>query len=266
MTRENKLALVIGFALILMVGILISDHFSTARNDAAADLRDRRPSDPLMRPTSDAMLVDLRTPAEHLPQEQPATADLRRDERERNGLRPGPLAMNTGQPPGLEDMFVPVTEPEPVPLREINRIIIGGERPAQPHDSDVTFHNVRPGESLGSIAHRHYGDRTLASALARFNGLSDPDLVRIDHRLRIPPRSALGGEPASTPAPAPAVRHAERPQYKTYTIKPGDNLSEISQQLLGTSRRWREIYELNTNLIRDPDNVPAGVTIRIPHM
>ena len=27
MTRENKLALVVGFGLILLVGILISDHF-----------------------------------------------------------------------------------------------------------------------------------------------------------------------------------------------------------------------------------------------
>ena len=38
MTRENKLALVVGFALILFVGILISDHFSIVRNQKAADL------------------------------------------------------------------------------------------------------------------------------------------------------------------------------------------------------------------------------------
>ena len=33
MTRENKLALVIGFGLILFVGILVSDHFSAQRFD-----------------------------------------------------------------------------------------------------------------------------------------------------------------------------------------------------------------------------------------
>ena len=40
MTRENKLALIIGFGLILVVGILVSDHFSPASNDQAADLSD----------------------------------------------------------------------------------------------------------------------------------------------------------------------------------------------------------------------------------
>ena len=38
MTREHKLALVVGFGLILIVGILISDHFSTTARLATADL------------------------------------------------------------------------------------------------------------------------------------------------------------------------------------------------------------------------------------
>ena len=62
MTRENKLALVVGFGLILFVGILISDHFSTVRRQQAAHLR-RDVVDPLMRsnPTADPPqeLVDL---------------------------------------------------------------------------------------------------------------------------------------------------------------------------------------------------------------
>ncbi|NDC64960.1 MAG: hypothetical protein EBZ59_13495, partial [Planctomycetia bacterium] len=36
MTRENKLALVIGFGLMLFVGILVSDHFSAQRFDPAS--------------------------------------------------------------------------------------------------------------------------------------------------------------------------------------------------------------------------------------
>ncbi|MFK7959019.1 MAG: LysM peptidoglycan-binding domain-containing protein [Phycisphaerales bacterium] len=46
MTRENKLALVVGFGLILLVGILVSDHFSPARTDAAANLSDGPAEDP----------------------------------------------------------------------------------------------------------------------------------------------------------------------------------------------------------------------------
>ena len=35
-TREHKLALIIGFSLVLVVGVLISDHFSKARSAQVA--------------------------------------------------------------------------------------------------------------------------------------------------------------------------------------------------------------------------------------
>ncbi len=38
MTIENKVALVVGFALVLFVGILVSDHLSKAQTQRAADL------------------------------------------------------------------------------------------------------------------------------------------------------------------------------------------------------------------------------------
>ncbi len=38
MTRENKVALVVGFALVLFVGILVSDHLSRAQTQRSADL------------------------------------------------------------------------------------------------------------------------------------------------------------------------------------------------------------------------------------
>src|SRR5688572_14246714 len=38
MTRENKLALIIGFGLVLVVGILVSDHLSAASRQETADL------------------------------------------------------------------------------------------------------------------------------------------------------------------------------------------------------------------------------------
>ena len=38
MTRENKVALVVGFALVLFVGILVSDHLSRAQTQQAAEL------------------------------------------------------------------------------------------------------------------------------------------------------------------------------------------------------------------------------------
>jgi LysM repeat protein len=44
MTRENKLALVIGFGLMLFVGILVSDHFSAQRFDPATVAQAEEPA------------------------------------------------------------------------------------------------------------------------------------------------------------------------------------------------------------------------------
>ena len=50
--------------------------------------------------------------------------------------------------------------------------------------------------------------------------------------------------------------------YETYTVQRGDNLSKIAKQLgLGS---WRELYNLNKGLIRDPNLIYSGWKLKIP--
>ena len=52
---------------------------------------------------------------------------------------------------------------------------------------------------------------------------------------------------------------------KTYTVDSGDNLSAIAQQELGSANRWREIYELNKDVIGDnPDLIQPGMELKLP--
>ncbi len=50
----------------------------------------------------------------------------------------------------------------------------------------------------------------------------------------------------------------------TYTIKPGESLSEIAQRLLNSAARWEQLYELNRHVLSDPDEIRAGTVITIP--
>lgn len=50
----------------------------------------------------------------------------------------------------------------------------------------------------------------------------------------------------------------------TYTVKKGDNLSAISAKLLGNASRWREIYELNKHIIKNPNLIYVGQVLEIP--
>lgn len=50
----------------------------------------------------------------------------------------------------------------------------------------------------------------------------------------------------------------------TYTVKKGDSLWSISKQQLGNGSRWREIYEANKEIIKDPNRIYVGQELRIP--
>ncbi len=250
MTRENKLALVIGFALIVFVGILVSDHFSAARLNEPADLT-LNGSSPTNAERNDRSLIDLQEsePASRKPARAGQVAVAPTQYLASDGpakQRPMPNELQTIRLPDLQEL----AKNDPT----LN---------ADPTANDrFRFVEVRRNESLSSICGREYGNQLLASALAKYNGISDPNLIRQGWRLRLPDASVLGGD--SNPAAAPR-RSASDPRYARYTVKPGESLSEIASRLLKSTQRWRELYDLNRDVIPgDPSSVRAGVTIKVP--
>jgi LysM repeat protein len=261
MTSENKLALVVGFALILLVGILISDHFSAARMQRSAELT---------------------SGGERLNPERWEDPDL--------------IAMNTGQTDASAWANEPVSEPvddlaadpakendratDPLGGLRPNEIRMGGNvetpsiglPPAERTQRPERFHVVKDGEYLSTICQHYYHDASLANELARFNGLDDPNDIRAGRQLRIPAREALvrGGQPRPlTPREAETSRHnqsqpAERPEVTTYTVQKNDNLSTIAAKFLGSANRYRIIYEHNRDVLSSPDDLKPGTVLKIP--
>jgi nucleoid-associated protein YgaU len=66
------------------------------------------------------------------------------------------------------------------------------------------------------------------------------------------PRPGQGG-PAATAVP-----------MTSYVVAKGDSLSKIAQRAYGDARQWRKIYEANKDLIKDPDLIYPGQSLRIP--
>jgi nucleoid-associated protein YgaU len=225
MTRENKLALVVGFGLILFIGILISDHFSVARNQSSAMLTNRRIDDPLvMQSRNDPDLIAIKP-------EPPAPARLEQ----------GEPAMNTSRMATGNGTIEPMS-PEQRSMVDRSFAMAPGagsqgiSRHVQPTNDDaarrqngttaqvpdipgfvpvdgtaevniknIRFHDVRSGESLYAICKQYYGDTALVVPLAKFNKMDDPAALREGRRLMIPPAEAIGGKPKPAPASQPAT-------------------------------------------------------------
>lgn len=60
---------------------------------------------------------------------------------------------------------------------------------------------------------------------------------------------------------APSTPFAWNPQGDPYLIKNGDTLGTISTSVYGLKKRWKEIYDNNRPLIKDPNLIFAGFTL-----
>ena len=51
---------------------------------------------------------------------------------------------------------------------------------------------------------------------------------------------------------------------KEYTIQKDDSLWKIAVKEMGNGNRWKYLYELNKERIKNPNKLKAGVVILIP--
>ncbi len=55
-----------------------------------------------------------------------------------------------------------------------------------------------------------------------------------------------------------------KPAAGTYTVKTGDCLWNIARSELGSGSRWKEIYQLNRDSIRNPNQIQVGQVLVLP--
>jgi nucleoid-associated protein YgaU len=69
---------------------------------------------------------------------------------------------------------------------------------------------------------------------------------------------------ANQPKTAAAGASSGDGQSRTYTVKPGDSLSKISEQFYGSSSQYMKIFEANRDKLNDPNKIQPGMELKIP--
>ena len=49
-----------------------------------------------------------------------------------------------------------------------------------------------------------------------------------------------------------------------YVVQKGDNLSKIAKNLLGSANAWKQIFDANSDVLKDPDKIFPGQVLKIP--
>lgn len=63
-----------------------------------------------------------------------------------------------------------------------------------------------------------------------------------------------------------SLRYTIEGTETTYTIKEGETLTRVALRFYGTKALWPYIVKHNPKVIKNPDNVPYGTTIKIPKL
>lgn len=195
MTRENKLALVVGFGLLLFVGILVSDHFSAAHRQesvafgVASTASDRAPRSISLAPMPAAGAVSLQA-------QQPEPSGT--------GIQQASAVTPISSMPATQQISSTVQPVGVTPQAETRRVAS-----KQESEPGVKMHPIADGETLYAICKREYGDGSLSTALAKYNrkAIPDPTRIRKGVTIRIPPVEVLkpGAARKTESASVPAV-------------------------------------------------------------
>lgn len=264
MTRELKLALIVGFALVLGVTVLISDHLSAARkSDLAANTPENPPIavQPISEPSYDPL--------------NPGTVtDSGRGYLPTSPILPEPTrsAMsNVTQPdPAINDNAVPtlVQGPEggmrnPVvgtdPDQGIKEVILrnGGGM------LDGTF-TLPPAASLqtpsGSVQSKPI-DPTLESLLRQQNTIAK--LEQANNPTSNSDAAMRSGNVSIDPVPVmidPKILAEEN----WHVVQDGESAFKVAKRYYGDGKYWKKLAELNGNRIGKEGQVRTGVKLKLP--
>ena len=81
--------------------------------------------------------------------------------------------------------------------------------------------------------------------------------------VQITPSSAPS-QPATATVQEPPRETTSAPKAANYTVKSGDCLWNIAKKQLGDGSRWKEIYELNKDKIKNPNLIYSGQSLTMP--
>jgi len=222
-TRELKLALIVGFALVLVVTVLISDHLSHARQTRLASL----PPDPVK--MTEPPLIALEAGAESLPRQAVV---------EPTPVAPAPLInsspMSDVEPVVISQgsassMLAPPT-PAPSPLTGLTTPAAEPQRVAQPQVSQPQDRPIIARQS-----------DSLVEEIQRQGGRVTNDTIYLPgvQVSREQVREPLAPAPAPVPAPAPATSD------RIHTVVSGDSLYKLAAQYYGDGKVWRKVAKYN---------------------
>jgi len=271
-TRESKLALIIGFVLVLVVGVFVSDHFSQA-NSMTLDTQESqrlaitqapitnlgiRPvpneEDPLNE-RSNTPYANRNSPVviENGRSTQLGSADSNNSLIDRAFNEAKRRIQDTELPQAAKIKDSTLTE------NPINRegSTLSPRRPLVQANTNYPTYKVNAGDSLIAIARKQLGNSERWKEIHELNAdqIGPNAILKVGMTIKLPIHTPSSNRSIQTNRPTASA--------DVYVVKAGDTLGEISMKLLGTSKRADEFVTLNK--LDDANDIRVGMKLKVPN-
>lgn len=252
-TRELKLALIVGFALVLGVIILISDHHSAARKaDLAQEIQQRPDMTPA--PVADAPSSRLGMAESPAPSSSIAA----------DPLMPPPVG-NAG-PAGTAEQL-------PAPVSTLTQGTGGGLQPTTGSLTAPSPVGTAPLSGFGDLARavrENHGEITKDGVIimppaAKVDGVAGTSGVQVPAPLELKPPVSSVPEVGNKPKPVDGAKAVtDSTDVKYHVVQANDSLYKITEKYYGNGRYWKKLAEANTDRIGKDYSLRLGVRLKLP--
>ena len=295
MTRETKIGLLVGLAFIIVIGVLLSDHLTSATNPQMSTKMagiGTQVGDSLAAPGgyNPNKNITIIPPGNVLPPEQVPT----RYETARRPVEAAPAIVDIGSPTGPERKPIEIVNIDPrtntttlPPVRFVEPAPVVTPLPVVPTRvsavTDVTApkreHKAQSGDTVSKMAYKYYGKNTkeLRDLITKANPSlqRSPDRIVVGQMYVIPPAPSAGqntvaastvGEAMMTSAttqPA-ASATAAATSVKIYTVKANDSLWRIATEQCHDINAAKQILALNKDVLKGSNKLQVGMKLKLP--
>lgn len=175
--------------------------------------------------------------------------------------------------------FPPTSSQFPQPLENTSRPLLTSP-PAtrvsstEPALAEEQIYKVQPGDNYWTISKAFYGSGRYFGGLAQYNShrIPSPEKMKPGMIVLIPDALVLHRKYPQLCGPDPSQIKPEEPfgffvdaqGHPAFRVGEGDTLGGIAQKHLGRVTRAEQLYQMNKDRIRDPNNLKLGTILRLP--
>jgi nucleoid-associated protein YgaU len=128
-------------------------------------------------------------------------------------------------------------------------------------------YSVQAGDTLWSIAIAYFDNGFNWIDIAQTNGLGTGDDLAVGQTLSIPNapvRNEAGELVYKTVSTSQEITVQATLIGEEHVVSKGESLWQIAQIIYGDGFQWTKLYDANSDIISDPNQIEVGLQLRIP--